>query len=220
RVVDEFLDDGHSGAILERPALTRLRDAVRAGAIEVVLAHDPDRLSRKLAHQLLLLEELETRCRVEFLTTTRTATPEGSLLLNVKAVVAEYERLKIVERTTRGKREKARRGLVVASYPYGYRPDPATPGRLVIHEEEASVIRMIHAWLIEEGKTTRQIVDELRRLGVPTSRAGRQWGPTQGRRLLGDARHTGRAYFHSDHVGPHGRRQRAESGWIAFTIPA
>jgi site-specific DNA recombinase len=219
RVVDEFLDDGHSGATLDRPALMRLRDAVRAGTIEVVLAHDPDRLSRKLAHQLLLLEELEARCRVEFLTTARTATPEGGLLLNVKAVVAEYERLKIVERTARGKREKARRGLVVASYPYGYRPDPAMPGRLVVHEEEASVIRMIHAWLIEERKTTRKIVDELRRLGVPSSRPGRQWGPTQVLRILSSDRYTGRVYYNRDAIGAGGRRQRPASEWIAVPIP-
>jgi len=220
RVVDEFLDDGHSGATLDRPALARLRDAVRACAIEVVLAHDPDRLSRKLAHQLLLLEELEARSRVEFLTTTRAATPEGGLLLNIKGVVAEYERLKIVERTTRGKREKARRGLVVASYPYGYRPDPASPGRLVVHEEEASVVRLIHAWLIEEGKTTRKIVDELRRLGVPPSRAGRRWGPTQVRRILGSDRYTGRVFYNRDAIGAHGRRRRPATEWIEVAIPA
>src|SRR5262245_43787333 len=52
-VIGEFVDDGHSGASLERPALTRLRDAVRAGQVAMVLAHDPDRLSRKLSHQLL-----------------------------------------------------------------------------------------------------------------------------------------------------------------------
>src|SRR5215813_7161777 len=57
----EFTDDGYSGATLERPALTRLRDAVRAGAFDVVLIYDPDRLSRHLAHQLLLLEEIENQ---------------------------------------------------------------------------------------------------------------------------------------------------------------
>ena len=46
----EFVDDGYSGATLHRPALDRLREAVRARAFDVVLVHDPDRLSRKLAH--------------------------------------------------------------------------------------------------------------------------------------------------------------------------
>src|SRR5262245_53499655 len=71
-VAAEFTDDGYSGAELDRPALTRMRDAARAGAFPLILVHDPDRLARKLAHHLLLTEELErVRIRVEFLTTPR-----------------------------------------------------------------------------------------------------------------------------------------------------
>lgn len=76
----EYVDDGYTGADLERPALSRLRDAVRAGAYGLVLVHDPDRLSRRLPHQLLLLEELERGgARVEFVTTPRETTPEGQI---------------------------------------------------------------------------------------------------------------------------------------------
>jgi len=143
-IVAEFSDDGVSGATLDRPALTRLRDNVRAGGYQAVLAHAPDRLSRNLAHQLLLLEEFKKAdCSVEFLTTPTEDTAEGRLLLNVSGVVAEFEREKIKERTLRGKREKARRGLVVASYPFGYKPDPAQPGKLVLHETEAEAVRLI-----------------------------------------------------------------------------
>jgi site-specific DNA recombinase len=218
----EYVDDGHSGADLDRPALTRLREAVRAGAYAVVLAHDPDRLSRRLPHQLLLLEELERGgARVEFVTTPRETTPEGQLLLHVKGVIAEYERLKIIERTMRGKREKARRGLIVASYPYGYRPDPALPGRLVVFEAEAAIVRMIYAWLIDEGRSTRSIVDELRRLGVPPSKHGRQWGPTQVRRIIASDRYVGRTFYNRAQVVAGGRRNaRPPADWIAVPIPA
>src|SRR5262245_66626515 len=96
----EFLDDGYSSATLERPALTRLRDAAKAGAFQIALVHDPDRLSRRLAHQLLLSDELERAgVRLEYLTTPRTDTPEGRLLGHVKGVIAEYEREKSRERT-------------------------------------------------------------------------------------------------------------------------
>ena len=65
----------------------------------------------------------------------------------------EYEREKIKERTSRGRREKARHGLVVSgTYAYGFRPDAASPGGLVIHEEEAGVVRMVYRWLIEEQR--------------------------------------------------------------------
>jgi site-specific DNA recombinase len=63
-----FRDDGYSGATLRRPGLDRLRDAVAARALDLVLVTAPDRLARNYVHQMLLLEELERGgCRVEFL---------------------------------------------------------------------------------------------------------------------------------------------------------
>ena len=52
-----FLDDGHSGASLVRPALERLRDLVAMAAIDVIYVHAPDRLARSYAHQAVLIEE-------------------------------------------------------------------------------------------------------------------------------------------------------------------
>jgi site-specific DNA recombinase len=52
-----FEDDGFSGASLHRPALERLRDRAFDGCFEVVLCHAPDRLARRYAYQVLLLEE-------------------------------------------------------------------------------------------------------------------------------------------------------------------
>ena len=53
-----FEDEGYSGASLVRPGLERLRDLAAEGQIEAVLVHAPDRLSRKYAYQVLLIEEL------------------------------------------------------------------------------------------------------------------------------------------------------------------
>ena len=52
-----FEDEGFSGASLHRPALERLRDRAAEGAFEVLLCHAPDRLARRYAYQVLLLEE-------------------------------------------------------------------------------------------------------------------------------------------------------------------
>ena len=52
-----FEDEGFSGAMLTRPALERLRDRAAEGAFEVLLCHAPDRLARRYAYQVLLLEE-------------------------------------------------------------------------------------------------------------------------------------------------------------------
>ncbi len=52
-----FIDNGHSGASLIRPALERLRDLIAFSVVDVVYVHAPDRLARSYAHQVLLLEE-------------------------------------------------------------------------------------------------------------------------------------------------------------------
>lgn len=52
-----FEDEGYRGASLVRPGLERLRDRASEGLIERVLVYSPDRLSRKYAYQVLLIEE-------------------------------------------------------------------------------------------------------------------------------------------------------------------
>src|SRR6266705_2663968 len=78
----EFLDDGYSGTILVRPALERLRDQVANGALDRLYVHSPDRLARKYAYQVLLVEEF-TRGGVEvvFLNHALSRSPEDELLL-------------------------------------------------------------------------------------------------------------------------------------------
>ena len=55
-----FIDEGQSGAVLVRPALERLRDQAAAGLIDRLYVHSPDRLARKYAYQILLVEEFLT----------------------------------------------------------------------------------------------------------------------------------------------------------------
>jgi site-specific DNA recombinase len=174
-VAAEFSDEGISGATLDRPALTQLRDGVCDGRYRVVLVHAPDRLARTLVQQLVLLEEFKRAgARVEFLRTPAEDTAEGRLV-NVSGVIAEFEREKIRERTLRGKREKARRGLVVAPghSPFGYKPEQ---GRLVIDERQAAVVREIYRLLIDERRSVRGIVTDLNRRGVASARG--PWSTT------------------------------------------
>ena len=95
-VPEEFVfeDDGFSGASLQRPGLERLRDRAFEGCFEVVLCHAPDRLARRYAYQVLLLEEL-ARGGVEVLFAKepeRSGSPEDELLRQFQGMIAEYER--------------------------------------------------------------------------------------------------------------------------------
>ena len=94
-----FEDEGYSGATLERPGLERVRDLAAEGQIEAVLAYAPDRLSRKYAYQILLIEEL-ARHGVEmlFVKAPQSATAEDELLVQFQGMIAEYERAQILAR--------------------------------------------------------------------------------------------------------------------------
>lgn len=88
-----FRDDGYSGASLKRPGLDRLRDQVALANFDLVVITAPDRLARKYVHQLLLIEEFEKGgCQVEFVDRPMSQDPHDQLLLQIRGVVAEYER--------------------------------------------------------------------------------------------------------------------------------
>ena len=119
-----FKAEGYSGASLVRPGLERLRDLASEGQIETVLAYSPDRLSRKYAYQVLLIEEFARHgVDIDFVKSLKATTPEEELLLQFQGMIAEYERAQIAERSRRGKRYRAKAGSVnvLSGAPYGYR---------------------------------------------------------------------------------------------------
>ncbi|MGB2687381.1 MAG: recombinase family protein, partial [Desulfobacterales bacterium] len=118
-----FQDEGYSGASLIRPGLERLRDLACEGTLGAILIYSPDRLSRKYAYQVLLVEEFARQgIEIIFIRSPKASTPEEHLLLQFQGMIAEYERAQITERTRRGKRFRAKSGLVnvLSGAPYGY----------------------------------------------------------------------------------------------------
>src|SRR5215472_6572897 len=80
-----YIDEGCSGARLDRPALDRLRDAAREGEFDVLAVYSPDRLARRYAYQVLLLEELRRAgCDVEFVHRPISDDPHDQLLLQIQ----------------------------------------------------------------------------------------------------------------------------------------
>jgi site-specific DNA recombinase len=153
-----FEDEGFSGASLQRPALERLRDRAAEGCFEVLLCHAPDRLARRYAYQVLLLEEL-ARSGVEVCFAKepeRGGTPEDELLRQFQGMIAEYERAQIAERTRRGKAHRARGGsqAVMSGAPYGYRyvkKADHCDAYWEIDEVQAQVVREVFARYVDEG---------------------------------------------------------------------
>ena len=175
-VVDIFQDD-YSGASLDRPELNRLRECVNAKHIDVVIVYDIDRLARKSVYQMLIEEEfLKSGVVVEYVLGQYDDSDEGRLQKQIRASIAEYEKAKILERSKRGKRGKAKSGFVLvgARPPYGYKV-VSEPHKswLEIDEDEAQIVRMVFEWYIygdEHGKhlSIYKILTRLIDMGIPT----------------------------------------------------
>ncbi len=176
-----FEDDGYSGATLERPGLERVRDLAAEGQIQVVLAYAPDRLSRKYAYQILLIEEL-ARNGVErlFIKAPQGCSAEDQLLVQFQGMIAEYERAQILERSRRGKRHRAQSGevSVMSGAPYGYRYVRKTdeaPAAYAVHEAEARVVERIYEMYTVAGLSIGEITRRINAEGIPTRKASARW---------------------------------------------
>ncbi len=198
-----FLDDGYSGATLQRPALERLRDLIHTGGIDRLYVHSPDRLARKFLYQTLLLDEFAKRqVEVVFLNQSQSDdSPEGNLLLQMQGMIAEYERAKILERTRRGRRFNARQGRVsvLGHAPYGYRyltkHDGNGEARYEIVPEEAKVVRELFRWVGVEGASLGEATRRLEAQNIPTRTGLPRWDRATLRGILLNPAYYGEAHW-------------------------
>ena len=196
-----FRDEGYSGAILVRPGLERVRDLSAEGQIQAVLVYSPDRLSRNYAYQIVLIDELQANgTEVLFINSPKAETPEEALLLQFQGMIAEYERAMIKERSRRGKRHKARSGIinVLSGAPFGYnyiRKTELANASYEINPQEASVVQRIYRLYTEEMKSIGEITRELNRDKIPTRKDVSRWERSTVWAILRNPAYTGKACF-------------------------
>ena len=239
-----FEDEGYSGATLERPGLERVRDLAAEGQIQVVLAYAPDRLSRKYAYQILLMEEFSRQgVETRFVKSPQTETPEDQLLVQFQGMIAEYERAQILERSRRGKRHRARAGeiSVMSGAPYGYRyirKSDDAPASYVAIESEARVVQRIYEMYTVEGLSIGAIARRLSDEGIPTRKRSPRWERSVVWAVLRNSAYRGIAYFGKTRAAARTRvtralrlrggiskrdsagHERAREEWIEIPVPA
>ena len=210
-----FRDDGYSGANLRRPGLDRLRDAAAGARLDRLLITAPDRLARNYVHQMLLVEELQGHgAVVEFLDRPMSQDPHDQLLLQIRGAVAEYERTLITERMRRGRLCKLRAGVLLPWTwpPYGYRVDPERPrdpAGVRLDEAEATVVRDLFAWFVDEGASVCELARRLRCLGIVSPSGLSSWHLSAVRGLLTNPVYTGQVFGNRFRARPVERRRSA-----------
>ena len=224
-----YTDEGYSGTWLDRPALDELRDHVREGRFDVVVVLCPDRLARRYAYQVLLLEELKRAgIEVHFCERPINDSPDDQLLLQVQGAIAEYERAKMLDRCRRGRLHRARRGeLSPPRTPYGYTYAARKyggDGKIRVDDDEAAMVRQLFAWYATEGAT---LVGTLRKMNASpwkTRRGKSLWNAGTVLGMLRNEWYIGKAYYNrrSNGMRPGAgvvRQERPRSEWIVVPVP-
>ena len=207
-VAYECLDDGVTGTTLVRPGLDHLRDLIAEGLIEGILILSPDRLSRKQAHQILLMDEFKKQnIQVIFTNQQFEDNAEGNLMLQIQAAVSEYERAKILDRTRRGRKYAVKNGQMLGSMaPYGYRFMPkgnGKPARWEIEPREIEIVRLIFDLYVHQRMKGTQIASYLEGEGIQTRSGSTKWWCSVVYRILKSEAYIGNAYmFKNSYVEP------------------
>ncbi|MCY3505333.1 MAG: recombinase family protein [Chloroflexi bacterium] len=195
QVVRRIRDAG-SGASLDREGLGELRAALRQGEATAVVAYAVDRLSRSQNHIGILFDEFEgAGATLEFVTERFEDTAVGRFILAARAFIAEVEREKIAERTTRGKEERARGGRIPQATGrgmYGYHYDPGT-GRRVINDEQAPVVRRVFENFAAGGSIIG-ITNALNEEAIPAYTGGK-WSAWTVKNMLRNPGYAGRTIY-------------------------
>ena len=190
----------YSGLSLERPELDNLRELIRNERVDIVVCYSLDRLSRDPGHGVIITQELENHgVKLETVTEDVDNSELGKLISYIRGYASKVEAQKIRERSMRGKLARAKEGRIPGgsgSTIYGYdyvRVTQENGGRRVINETEASWVRQVFDWLVNEGLSTNAITYRLRTLNVPT-KFGKIWMSTSIQTMLKNPAYIGKTY--------------------------
>ena len=222
----DVLREEWSGADLDRPVLRKLRQDIADGRYAAVFIFDADRLVRDFLLSMIFRYECEEAgVALHFVNGQAGTSDEDRLVQMVEGYVAQKERVKISERTTRGKLATARAGrMPVGAALYGYDYDKVTKKR-TINVREAAVVR----WIFEmsaAGIGVHRIRRILASEGIATKRGG-QWDRRRIWKMLTNNSYAGVDFFLQTRCetvrGKKGKqKERPREEWIrieGFTPP-
>lgn len=157
-VFGTYTDAGYSGSNINRPALQRLINDVRAGLVDCVLVYKLDRLSRSQKDTLMLIEDEFLSRNVAFVSMSEnfdTSTPLGRAMVGILSVFAQLEREQIKERMCMGRAERAKNGYWHGggAPPFGYTYS-TDDGMLHVEPVEAEIVKDIYTLFLQRATIT------------------------------------------------------------------
>lgn len=155
--VEPYIDDGYSAKDLNRPELQRLLADILEGKVNELIIYKLDRLARNVIDTYELLQFfIDQNCELKAVVDNLDIhSANGRLLVGVLAIIAQWERETIRERTIDAIVEMLQEGkFPFGGIPYGWKKD--IEGRLCHKEDEAEIARYCFD-LASKGNTMKEI---------------------------------------------------------------
>lgn len=168
--VGTYSDPGISGRTMNRTGLQKMLTAIKNNKVEAVVIYKLDRLSRKQKDTMTIIEDVFLKNNIVLASlneTLDTSTPWGRAMIGILSSFNQMESENIQMRTMMGREAKVRSGGYAGGKPpIGYR---AENGTLVIVPEEAEIVKLVFK-MRKEGKTLKQIANDLNEMGYKTKK--------------------------------------------------
>jgi site-specific DNA recombinase len=201
RLVGIVDDGGESAKTLDRPGIRRCLEMIRAGEVRGLVVANLDRLTRHVGDLVGLVEShfLEPGGPVLLSASEpiETRTAVGRMQIYILATVSQYQLEAGVERTAGVMAHKRRKSERTGNLRFGQAIDPSDPRRskadrpiaLVECVEDLATAELIRQ-LRGDGRSLRQIAEELNARGIPskrgvTRRSSGRWSKSTVHEILG-----------------------------------
>ncbi|HIT91056.1 MAG TPA: recombinase family protein [Candidatus Merdenecus merdavium] len=214
KIVDEYVDDGYSGANFERPAFQKMIEDIKKQKINCIIVKDLSRLGRNYIETGKYLEKIFPFLGVRFISITDnydSANESGDLdqiIVPFKNLINDAYCRDISLKVRSQFEVKRKNGKYIGSFAmYGYCKDPADKNHLIVDEYAAEIVQLIFNMKLD-GYSPQHIADKLNEMQVLTpleyklmcgmkfnggfrSKLNPQWTPVTVIRVLTDETYTG-----------------------------
>ena len=174
KVVDEYVDDGFSGANFERPDFHRMINDVKSGKIDCIVVKDLSRFGREYIGSGEYIQKIFPKLGIRFIAindgydNAKPGAADNELFLPFKNLMNDSYCRDISIKVRTNLEAKRRNGQFVGTrVVYGYMRSPENKNQLVIDPEAAAVVQEIFRWKLE-GLSPAQIADRLNDNNVPS----------------------------------------------------
>lgn len=185
-IVDWYTDEGITGATLEREGLQQLLKDSSSGTFKAVIVAKMDRVARDLMAQLWIEKELLTN-DIELVSASepfRGQDAANVLFRQVIGAFAQFEKSRIAERMTGGRKQKAKRGgYAGGGVALGYKAQHGGKALEVDYKKAATVKRIFELRQKHSEWRLQDIAEQLNQEGHTTA-TGAKFSKVQVKRVL------------------------------------